>query len=252
MFLKDGVPQVMSKWQTEQLAETFLRDVRGAIPGAKLQMAVLTHIVKSWCPHPNRILDLGCGDGILGRTLSAVFPSAHVVFADFSDPMLDAARKILGRNPLATVARADFSNPAWVQEVGSNPTFDIVISGLAIHHQPDERKKQLYAEIHSTLAPGGVFLNLEHVSSCSKAGQELFDEFFIDHLWDYHRASGRTETRESVASTYYHRADKKENILAPVEVQCHWLRQIGFLDVDCFLKVFELAIFGGRKAFAAT
>jgi hypothetical protein len=40
---------------------------------------------------------------------------------------------------------------------------------------------------------------------------------------------------------------KRENILAPVEEQCRWLRLIGFADVDCFLKVFELALFGGRK-----
>jgi hypothetical protein len=25
------------------------------------------------------------------------------------------------------------------------------------------------------------------------------------------------------------------------------LRDIGFVDVDCYFKVFELAVFGGRK-----
>jgi hypothetical protein len=40
----------------------------------------------------------------------------------------------------------------------------------------------------------------------------------------------------------------KEYILAPVDLQCAWLRLIGFQDVDCFFKVFELALFGGRKA----
>ena len=40
----------------------------------------------------------------------------------------------------------------------------------------------------------------------------------------------------------------KENILASVEEQCDWLRRIGYQDVDCFLKTFELALFGGRKA----
>ena len=29
--------------------------------------------------------------------------------------------------------------------------------------------------------------------------------------------------------------------------QCRWLREIGFQDVDCFWKYFELAIFGGVK-----
>ena len=237
----------MSEWQTEQMAEVFLRDVRGAIPAAKLQLAVLAHIARLWHPVPSRILDLGCGDGILGRALLGVFPKAHIVFADFSDPMLDAARRILGQEPHITVVKADFASPAWLEAIGSQPSFDIVISGFAIHHQPDERKRQLYAEIFDILAPSGVFLNLEHVASASKAVEELFDAFFIDHLWDFHRRSGGTHSRETIASTYRNRPDKKENILAPVEEQCQWLRQIGFADVDCFLKVFELAVFGGRK-----
>ena len=45
----------------------------------------------------------------------------------------------------------------------------------------------------------------------------------------------------------YNRPDKKENLLAPVEAQCEELRRIGFEDVDCFFKLFELALFGGRK-----
>lgn len=41
--------------------------------------------------------------------------------------------------------------------------------------------------------------------------------------------------------------DKKENILAPVEEQCRRLCDLGYRDVDCFFKVFELSLFGGRK-----
>jgi len=43
------------------------------------------------------------------------------------------------------------------------------------------------------------------------------------------------------------RPDKVENKLTPVEQQCGWLREIGFNDIDCFFKLFEIAIFGGRK-----
>jgi len=32
-----------------------------------------------------------------------------------------------------------------------------------------------------------------------------------------------------------------------VESQLDWLRELGFADVDCFFKAFELAVFGGRK-----
>lgn len=161
--------------------------------------------------------------------------------------MLDAARANLGNMPQATVARADFSRPQWVESVQSHRPFDIIVSGFAIHHLGDERKRELYGEIFDLLGPGGVFLNLEHVASATKAGERLFDEFFIDHLHDFHRGDDPKARREHIAGAYYQRPDKKENILAPVERQCQWLRDLGFADVDCFFKVFELAIFGGRK-----
>ncbi len=238
---------IKSQWQTRELATGFLNGVRGAIPGAALQLSIIEKIVRLWCRSPANILDLGCGDGILGRSLLGIFPQARGVFADFSEPMLEAAREKLTGNPDAIVLEADFGEPEWIGSVTSYGPFDIVVSGFSIHHQPDHRKKVLYSEIFDLLAPRGVFLNLEHVASQSPAGQRLFDEFFIDHLYAYHGQSDPTVSREEIAADFYARPDKQENILAPVGMQCRWLEDIGFADVDCFFKTFELALFGGRK-----
>ena len=237
-----------SEWQTKELARTFLEGVRGAMPGADMQLAVMGKIAQQWCANPARILDLGCGNGILGRFLLNLFPSASGLFVDFSAPMLDAARENVGSLPNATIAFGDFSTPKWMEVAQPHSPFDIVVSGFAIHHQPDARKHALYAEIFSLLAPGGLFLNLEHVASASEAGEELFDEFFIDHLLEFHRRSNPDANRAAISTSFYKRPDKKENILARVEMQCDWLRDLGFCDVDVFFKVFELALFGGRKA----
>ncbi|MGD0233109.1 MAG: class I SAM-dependent methyltransferase [Syntrophorhabdales bacterium] len=237
-----------SKWRSREVAQIFLEGVRGAIPGATLQLEVLSKIVGLWSPHPSRIMDLGCGDGALGRVLLDQFPMAHVVFADFSEPMLDALRKQIRNNQRATVTNTDFSTPAWTQGLADENPFDVVVSGLAIHHQPDHRKKELYVEIYGCLGDDGLFLNLDHVSSATPAGKALFDSLFVDHLLSFHRNVTPNKTRREVEETYYQRSDKAENILAPVETQCQWLREIGFQDVDCFFKVLELALFGGRKA----
>lgn len=237
-----------STWQSAELAATFLQGVRGAIPAAALQFEVVAHIVRAWRPTPRRFLDLGCGDGILGRFLLDRFPTAHGVFADFSDPMLQVAVSHLADRDRAVVIKADFSSPAWREPVRNHAPFDVVVSGFAIHHQPDPRKQELYTEVFDLLAPGGIFLNLEHVASATEAGTALFDEYFIDHLHRFHQEQEPGRSRHEVAQTFYNRPDKKENILAPVVEQCHWLRRIGFADVDCFFKIFELALFGGRKA----
>jgi len=239
--------QPKSPWQTRERATAFLTGVRGAIPGANLQLAVIGKIAKLWCQASATFLDLGCGDGILGRFLLDTLPASQGVFVDFSDPMLDAARKSFSGNRQATFVKADFAKPEWLDAVAPYRPFDIVVSGFAIHHEPDERKKALYSEIHDLLAPGGIFLNLEHVASFTAAGEQLFDEFFMDHLQDFHARSDPDVTRDTLAEAYSNRPDKEENILAPVEEQCRWLRDLGFHDVDCFFKVFELALFGGRK-----
>jgi hypothetical protein len=66
-------------------------------------------------------------------------------------------------------------------------------------------------------------------------------------LYEFQTRSSPDTNRDTVAKDYRKRPDKKENILAPVDEQCEWLRQIGFDDVDCYFKLFELALFGGRK-----
>jgi tRNA (cmo5U34)-methyltransferase len=241
------MPEPKSRWQTPELATSFLAGVRGAIPGADLQLAILHKIVQQWCPAPTTVLDLGCGDGILGRYLLQHFPAAQGIFVDFSEPMLQVVRQKVAPWPTAQVMAADFGIPTWTDSVRDCGPLDVVVSGFAIHHQPDDRKQAIYAEVYDLLRPGGVFLNLEHVASCTPAGERLFDEFFVDHLQAFHAQSDPQVNREAIAEKYYRRPDKVENILAPVDEQCQWLREIGYRDVDCFFKTFELALLGGRK-----
>jgi SAM-dependent methyltransferase len=147
----------------------------------------------------------------------------------------------------ATFVAEDLGRKTWVQAVGGHAPFDLVLSGLAIHHLPDQRKRELYQEIFDLLKPGGLFLNLEHVSPRSAWAQQAFDDLFVDSLWSHHQKLGGTKTRDAIAHEWYHRPDKTENILAPVEMQCRWLEEIGFANVDCFFKLFALALFGGQR-----
>ena len=174
-------------------------------------------------PQVERVLDLGCGDGILGRTVMAEYPQAKGVFLDFSEPMIEAAKQKADHPP----SNLHRSRP-WLQALGCSPSqqpFDLVLSGLAIHHLPDERKQALYQEIFDLLKPGGMFLNLEHVAPNSEWAKQAFDDLFIDSLWSHHQKHGGTKNRDEIANEWYHRPDKTENILASVELQCQWLQR---------------------------
>jgi len=246
-------------WQTSELTSTYLSGVRGAIPLANAQIDIMLRLVRAAKPTVNTILDLGCGDGILGQALLDQHPEAAAVFIDFSAPMLDAARKRLANNNHATFVQLDYGQPGWQEAFtlhnSKQPrvaftihnSFDVIVSGYSIHHQPDARKKEVYTELYDLLTPGGIFLNIEHVASRTPWIEQQFDELFIDHLVAYAEQEKMGKSREQIAQEFYYRPDKAANILAPVEDQCNWLREIGFKHVDCYLKVFELAVFGGVK-----
>jgi tRNA (cmo5U34)-methyltransferase len=178
-----------------------------------------------------RFLDVGCGSGVLSHLLRECYPAAYGVLVDYSEPMLTVAREQF--DPAQTaILQADLSQPDWVEVVQPHAPFDVVVSGYAIHHLTDERKRGLYQEIFDLLRPGGIFINVEHVASPSPWVESLFIESFADNLYAATRHEGYT--REQIVARLY---EDDGDIVAPVEAQCGWLRQIGFEHVDCYMKI---------------
>jgi ubiquinone/menaquinone biosynthesis C-methylase UbiE len=232
-------------WKRTDVATAFLAERSSALPDRQQQLSVLLRLLRAGRP-PRRVLDLGAGDALLLATVLDAFPEASGIAIDFSPPMLEKARSRLASfGARSSVVEADLSTPAW-RSAASGP-FDAVVSGYAIHHLSHPRKRSLYEEVFALLAPGGAFVNCEHVASPTPGVERLFNEMMGEHLWRRRRDAGEDVTLEQVVLEYTSRADGAANILAPVEEQCRWLREIGFADVDCYWKLFELAVFGGAR-----
>jgi SAM-dependent methyltransferase len=167
-----------------------------------------------------RILDLGAGDGRLLALLLARCPEATGVAVDFSPAMLAAAHDRFRGDHRVRMVEHDLARP--LPDLGR---FDVAASCFAIHHLEDERKRELYAEVWRLLLPGGVFVNLEHVSSPTPRLHARFLQAF-----------GIGPDQED-----------RSNRLLDVETQLRWLREIGFADVDCLWKWRELALLSGVK-----
>lgn len=227
-------------WQSSEVTQAFLKGVRGAFPYAADQLAIMRQLLQAG-RSLRRFLDLGCGDGVLAATIRRHWPAAEAVLIDFSDPMLDAARVRFGEG--AAVLKRDFAASDWTQGLGQ---FDAVVSGFAIHHHPDDRKQCIYREVFSLLAPGGWFINIEHTASASALGNRLWEEQMVDALYQHRQPQDSTVTRKQVRHEFISRQEREADHLSPVWDQCQWLRAIGFIDVDCFFKSYELAVFGGR------
>jgi tRNA (cmo5U34)-methyltransferase len=177
-------------------------------------------------PTARRILDLGTGDGrllalVLRELVKREHPDTEAIAIDFSPAMLEAAKKRFAADFSVALVPHNLDNP--LPDLGK---FDAVISSFAIHHVEHERKRALYSEIHGLLNASGVFCNLEHVASPTP---RLHEEFL--------HANGFTRETEDPS-----------NKLLDVETQLRWLREIGFVDVDCHWKWRELALLAGRRA----
>ena len=224
-------------WQSSDVANKFLKGIRGAIPFAAEQLDIMLRVIDLMDRPIRSFIDLGCGGGALGAVILERYPDARGMFIDFSPAMLDAAQRKLGERPNATLLNLDYASPEWVEAVQEDAPYDAVVSGYSIHHHPDDLKRRVYAEIFDLLAPGGVFINIEHVAPTSAVSERLFEEHLIDNLYAIEQRYDGPRSRDQLADEFRNREDGEANILAPLDVQHDWLRDIGYTDVDCNFKL---------------
>lgn len=111
-----------------------------------------------------RVLDLGCGDGVLTSCLADRVPFGAVVGVDRSDSMIKEART---RNRFnVTFVKSDILDMNYRDE------FDLVFSNAALHWVRDHEKVQ--GSIYKALRPGGVCrLQMGGKGNCPATGAEL-------------------------------------------------------------------------------
>lgn len=164
-----------------------------------------------------RVLDLGSGGGRLLSLVRASRPAAEFVALDFSPAMLETLSAQYAGDPSIAIVAHDLEKT--LPPLGR---FDAVVSSFAIHHVPHARKRSLYREVFEILVPGGVFCNLEHVASPTAVLHAGF--------------------LKAIACD-----EDPSNKLLGLETQLTWLREIGFIEVDCHWKWRELALLVGQR-----
>ena len=97
-------------------------------------------------PDGGRVLDLGCGAGLIAAEL---LRRASVVAVDLSAAQLALARR---NAPGARLVRADMVDLAF-----AHWSFDAVVAFWTLIHVPREAHASLLARIRTWLRPGGLF-----------------------------------------------------------------------------------------------
>jgi cyclopropane fatty-acyl-phospholipid synthase-like methyltransferase len=198
---------VTGEWSDPRRVDEYLsREIPHRLSAEEMLLAALPARV-------DRFLDLGTGDGRLLALVRTRHPGAVAIGLDASEPMLTRAAERFSDEASVELRPHDLAH-----SLGEAEPVDAVVSGLAIHHLEDSRKRELFGEIRALLTPGGVFANLDLVTPAS---QQLHERF--------RREIGRTE-------------DDPTDRLADLSDQLGWLREAGFSEVDCHFKWLELAL----------
>jgi tRNA (cmo5U34)-methyltransferase len=189
-----------------------------------------------------RVLDLGCGDGVVAEMVLTRLPGSYIAGVDLSPPMLEAAAARLaaypGRYALYRRSLQD-SSP-----LSDEPPFDAAIAVQSVHHLDAAGKQGLFAWVADRLRPGGIFLLSDRIHLPSAALFPYYQALYAAQQARYGvpplpAGFGYAAHLRALAL----RGDQPDT----VEDQLAWLRAAGFGEAGCFYRYIERAVFGGLK-----
>ena len=148
---------------------------------------------------PTRILDLGCGDGILAHELLKVDDAISAVLVDGSADMLGKARE-----RLKDFKNVQFINASFQEIIGKDilqPDFDFIVSSLAVHHLNMPEKISLFKSLYAHLSPGGFFLNIDVILAPSRSLEQWYLKLWQEWMDDRKAAFGVSDSLATILST---------------------------------------------------
>jgi tRNA (cmo5U34)-methyltransferase len=240
----------MTDFNESQWAKAeFAREYRDSADVYVVERRRLIDILKSFYGHfvgnkpDSKVLDLGCGDGIVTYELLKTDNSIKATLIDGSEDMLNKAKERLRDFRNLTFIRASFQE--ILNKNISLQQYDFIASSLAIHHLTMEEKTALFKTIYSHLNTDGCFLNIDVVLAPSDALEQWYLSLW--KLWIEERKSSlgiKGSHYDDIIKRYKDNTDNKPDTLA---LQLNALQTIGFKDIDCFYKYGIFTVYGGRK-----
>lgn len=191
-----------------------------------------------------KVLDLGCGDGIVTANILETGRKVAATLVDASDDMLDKAKQRLKGAGNTDYIKASF------QEImkGGLPEedYDMVVSSMAIHHLTMDEKRMFFGLIGSHLKTGGCFLNIDVVLPPTAAVDEWYMKLWEE--WMNEKRAALNMFDEPSGDVIVRYREGEENQPDTIDDQLAALRSAGFSDVDCYYKYGIFVVYGGQKA----
>lgn len=178
-----------------------------------------------------RVLDLGCGNGILSELVLQKLPNSYIVGFDLTESMLKVFEKKLSKySGKFESKQGDFRTDSIGNE------YDIIIAGLTLHHLTWEEREKFYKTLYSSLNEGGLFIARDIIIDENKV--VVNDQY--GHWKEFMKSQG-----EDPDFWYFKHIEKDH----PMTLTDHftWLRKAGFLMVECQWRLYNFAITTAEK-----
>ena len=233
-----------SHWAQKDFSNQYLEDSDIYIVERRRLFEILKSFYRYFFANKknNKILDLGCGDGILTRELLKIDESISATLVDGSQEMLSKAKEKLSGVEGINYVRASFQE--LLRKDVALPNFDFVVSSFAIHHLNLKEKKLLFKYIYSRLNSGGYFVNIDVVFSPTENLEGWYLLLWKEHIKEVQTRLKLEGNYEDIVERYRSNKDNQPDTLT---VQLKALKSAGFKEVDCFYKYGIFTIFGGKK-----
>lgn len=130
-----------------------------------------------------KILDVGCGTGVLVLLIKQKYPGAEVYGVDADPKILELARKKAQKENLKINFRQSLAEDLSFPD----RFFDVVVSSMTLHHIPTRYKKKALRETFRVLKPTGWCLIVDFAPARSKIMTKFLSlQNYFEHTKDHY------------------------------------------------------------------
>lgn len=233
-----------STWGNAEKDRHYREDADFYLPERQRMLKILVSFYRHFIGKKKtcRILDLGCGNGILARTLYTAHPGVELVLVDGSEHMLEAAHLNLAGLPVADYQCLTFRE--IIDGKLQTAPFDFIVSSFAIHHLYLGGKRELFAELYRMLLPGGCFLNMDVVLPAGDFYTEWHYSLWKEWIDEFRQKNKLVRDFTGVPEQA---RTNPENHYDRLFSQLEALTAAGFTRVECHYRFGLFALYGGMR-----
>ncbi len=204
------------------------------------------------------VIDLGAGSGIFLERFLKKYPNVKCFWIDYSDDFLNVAKNRLNKynkriNFIISPIEED-----WTKLI--HEKVHLITSMSAIHHLETQEKKELYKRCYDLLEETGWFFNIDEMKTLNfdayksslerwyKHGEEIKKKIPNHLLSSYKLLKNQFDNWKIRNLDNIEKPKTKGDDIHETFIdQINWLNEIGYKNVDLFIKHHLWCVIGGQK-----